>query len=60
MKQMVKIKNFGPIKDGAKDFIVINRFTIFIGDQGSGKSTIVKLYSTFSWLEKALYRMKWR
>ena len=28
--------------------------TVFLGEQGSGKSTIAKLLSTFLWLEKAL------
>ena len=56
---LLKIKNFGPIKDGLKTndgFININRFTVFIGEQGSGKSTVAKLYSTLCWLEKDLAR----
>lgn len=30
--------------------------TVTIGEQGSGKSPVAKLYSLFSWLEKALMR----
>ena len=47
----IKIKNFGPIKLGFLDndgWIDIKKVTLFIGNQGSGKSTIVKLISTFS------------
>ncbi|MCU7616683.1 ATP-binding protein [Chryseobacterium sp. PBS4-4] len=55
----IKIKNFGPIKDGILEnngWIDIKKVTLFIGDQGSGKSTIAKLISTFMWIEKALVR----
>ncbi|EKB57362.1 AAA family ATPase [Bergeyella zoohelcum] len=55
----IKIKNFGPIKEGLKDndgWVDIEKTTIFIGNQGSGKSTIAKLISTFTWMEKAYYR----
>lgn len=55
----LKIKNVGPIKDGfeSKDgYIDFKGVTIFIGNQGSGKSTIAKLFSTLSWIEKALVR----
>lgn len=48
MKRLV-IKNIGPIKDVD---IELKRFNVFIGPQSSGKSTIAKLISTFSWLEK--------
>jgi predicted ATPase len=34
----------------------IKKVTVFIGNQGSGKSTVAKLISTFKWIEKALYR----
>ena len=30
--------------------------TVFIENQGSGKSTIAKLISTFTWMEKSLVR----
>lgn len=55
----IKIKNFGPIKEGLASnngFIEIKKVTVFIGNQGSGKSTIAKLISTLSWLEKALMK----
>lgn len=55
----IKIKNFGPIKEGyaADDgWMDIKKVTIFIGNQGSGKSTVAKLIATFMWMEKALIR----
>ena len=55
----IKIRNFGPIKEGYQEnggWIDIKKVTIFIGNQGSGKSTVAKLISTFMWLEKALIR----
>ncbi len=62
----IKIKNFGPIKNGCKaneGWIDIKKVTCFIGNQGSGKSTVAKLISTFTWIEKALvrgdYNKKW-
>lgn len=55
----IKIRNFGPIKSGNQindGWIDIKKVTLFIGNQGSGKSTVAKLISTFMWLEKALIR----
>lgn len=55
----IKIKNFGPIKDGYQEnngWFDIRKVTVFIGNQGSGKSTVAKLISTFTWIEKALYK----
>jgi predicted ATPase len=55
----IKIRNFGPIKKGfvANDgYIDIKKVTVFIGNQGSGKSVVAKLISTFTWIEKALTR----
>jgi hypothetical protein len=55
----IKIKNFGPIKEGYAEndgFIPIQKYMAFIGSQGSGKSSVVKLITTFSWLEKALFQ----
>jgi ABC-type ATPase involved in cell division len=55
----IKIKNFGPIRTGftqKEGFLEISKVTLFIGNQGSGKSTVAKLISTFTWMEKALVR----
>ena len=45
------LKNFGPIGPGLSDnggWIDFQRVTVFIGNQGAGKSTVAKLFSTFS------------
>lgn len=62
----IRIKNFGPILVGNSSnngWIDIKKVTVFIGNQGSGKSTVAKLISTFTWIEKALvrgdYNKKW-
>ncbi|CDN30837.1 hypothetical protein BN938_0732 [Mucinivorans hirudinis] len=55
--KLIKIRNFGAISSGFVDndgFMNIDKVTMIIGDQGSGKSTVAKLISTFCWLEKAL------
>ena len=55
----IKIKNFGPIKEGYQEedgWMDVKKVTVFIGNQGSGKSTIAKLISTMIWIEKALVR----
>ena len=55
----IKIRNFGPIRDGFVDndgWMDISKVTVFIGNQGSGKSTVAKLISTLSWIEKDLFR----
>jgi predicted ATPase len=55
----LKIKNFGPIKEGFGDdggFMNVKKVTVFIGNQGSGKSTVAKVLSTLSWMEKAMNR----
>ena len=43
------IKNVGPISEAE---VEMNRFNFFIGPQSSGKSTIAKIFSTCSWIEK--------
>ncbi len=62
----IRIKNFGPIQDGYQEnngWIDIRKVTIFVGNQGSGKSTVAKLFSMLTWIEKALvrgdYNKKW-
>ena len=55
----LKIRNIGPIKstENLKNgYIDFDGVTLFIGNQGTGKSTISKIYSTLSWIEKALVR----
>ncbi|MEI6576772.1 MAG: AAA family ATPase [Bacteroidota bacterium] len=55
----IKIKHFGPIKVGCEEndgWLELRKVTVFIGNQGSGKSTVAKLISTFTWIEKALVR----
>lgn len=55
----IRIKNFGPIKEGHlgnDGWLEVKKVTVFIGNQGSGKSTVAKLISCFMWLEKALIR----
>jgi predicted ATPase len=55
----IRIKNFGPIKEGYRQgnaWLDIKKATVFIGSQGSGKSTVAKVFSTMSWIEKALVR----
>ena len=55
----IRIKNFGPIKEGFDSddgFMDIKKVTVFIGDQGSGKSTVAKLISILTWMEKARNR----
>ena len=44
------IKHVGPITEGTK--VILKRFTVFIGPQSSGKSTIAKLISALMWIEK--------
>jgi len=55
----IKIKNFGPIKEGFTEgdgFMDVKKVTVFIGNQGSGKSTVAKVISTLVWIEKAINR----
>ena len=58
----ITIRNFGAIKEHSAP-IEIKKVTFFIGNQGSGKSTVAKLIGTFMWIEKALvrgnYNKKW-
>ncbi len=55
----IKVKKFGPIKSGFDTndgYIDIKKTTVFIGENGSGKSSIAKLISIFTWLEKSIIR----
>jgi predicted ATPase len=59
MAPRIKIQNFGPIKTGCGEtsgWCDLARITLFVGNQGSGKSTVAKLISAFTWLEKSLFR----
>lgn len=47
------IRNIGPIKDVD---IELNKVNVFIGQQSSGKSTIAKIISFCSWLEKNVHK----
>jgi predicted ATPase len=53
MKEYIIIKNFGPISSAE---IEIKKAVVLIGENAVGKSTIIKLLSTFLWIEKALSR----
>lgn len=55
----ILIQHFGPIKQGLGSndgWIEIKKLTVFIGNQGSGKSTVAKVISIMTWLEKAINR----
>lgn len=55
----LRVKYFGPITEGFvsdNGFITFDKYTLFIGDQGTGKSTVAKLISMCSWIEKAFFR----
>ena len=46
---------YGEGFDSEDGFIGFSKLTLFIGDQGIGKSTVAKLFSLCSWLEKAFF-----
>lgn len=48
MKHLI-IRNIGPIKEAD---VELKRLNVIIGPQSSGKSTIAKIFSTCSWVEK--------
>jgi predicted ATPase len=55
----IKVRQFGPLKNGmlgGDEWIDLSRVTVFIGNQASGKSTVAKLVSTLSWIEKAMVK----
>jgi len=47
--QRLIIKNVGPVKDAD---ILLKKVNVFVGPQSSGKSTLAKIVSFCSWLEK--------
>lgn len=47
----ITIKNVGPIKEVSFN---LNKINVFMGPQSSGKSTIAKIVSYCSWLEKEM------
>ncbi|MCH5347649.1 MAG: AAA family ATPase [Muribaculaceae bacterium] len=52
MSEYLKIENFGPISEA--ELIDIKPLTLFIGESGSGKSTIMKVLSLFRWMYKRI------
>ncbi|MDR2916682.1 MAG: ATP-binding protein [Tannerella sp.] len=50
MKESIIIRNFGPIKE--VEISDIRPLTVFIGESGSGKSTIMKVVVLFRWIYK--------
>ncbi len=52
MKESIIIKNFGPIVE--VELEDIRPLTIFIGESGSGKSTVIKTLALFRWIFKMI------
>ena len=50
MLESIIIRNFGPINE--IEINDIRPFTVFIGESGSGKSTIIKVVALFRWIFK--------
>jgi predicted ATPase len=50
MKESIKIKNLGPLKEIC--ISEIKPFTVLIGESGSGKSTLMKVIALFRWIYK--------
>lgn len=57
MNERLVVKSFGPVRDLN---ITFKKVTLFIGDQGTGKSCVAKLFSMFKWLEKVLSQKKYK
>ena len=57
MSERLIVKSFGPVRDLD---ITFKKVTLFIGDQGTGKSCVAKLFSMFKWLEKVLIQKKYK
>ena len=59
----IKIRNFGPVGIGLVEddgWLYFDKVTVLIGNQATGKSSVAKLLSTLTWLEKALYKQELR
>lgn len=50
MKESIRVKNLGPVKDIYIE--EIKPVTVLIGESGSGKSTLMKVIALFRWLYK--------
>ena len=50
MKESIVVRNFGPINEIEIDDI--RPLTVFIGESGSGKSTMLKIVALFRWINK--------
>lgn len=62
-EKYLKIRNFGPIKNGYSGndgFMPFSKYVFFCGPQATGKSCVAKLFSTFSWLEKAMVKGEYK
>lgn len=57
MNERLIVKSFGPVKDID---VIFKKVTLFIGDQGTGKSCVAKLFSMFKWTEKVLSQKKYK
>lgn len=57
MNERLVVKSFGPVKDLD---VIFKKVTLFIGDQGTGKSCVAKLFSMFKWTEKVLSQKKYK
>ncbi len=57
MNERLIVKSFGPVRDLD---ITFKKITLFIGDQGVGKSCVAKLFSMFKWTEKVLSQKKYK
>jgi predicted ATPase len=57
----IRISNFGPVGEGLTEdegWLYFEKVTVLIGNQATGKSSVAKLLSTLSWLEKSLYKQE--
>ena len=52
LSECIKIENLGPLKN--IELNDIPHLTVFIGESGSGKSTIMKILILFRWIYKKI------